>query len=104
MQTNTTDYAITDYGIGHAEYFQGHGVAYTEYEHAALGIGDTYSEALNDALENAAQQGYDVDLQAEDRPENWEGKGPSVHDSCTSDDEDMNGDCMLTYYVGLRWK
>lgn len=101
-QHKTTDYQTTDYGIDNADYFQGHGTSFTKYAHCALGSGDTYAEALNDALEQAAMMGWEIELKAEDLPENWEGKGPSVI-GMLEKDEDMNGDCLLQYYVGLCW-
>lgn len=105
-QAQITDYQITDYGIEHAQYFQGHGVSFTKWEHSTLGCGDTYAEALNDAMEQAAMEGVHIELTPEDQPANWEGKGPSVivmheaacpfvtHEGCKSE---------LYYYVGLRW-
>ena len=113
-QHKTTDYEITDYGIENTDYFQGHGTSFTKYEHCSLGYGDTYSEALDDALEQAAMMGWEIELEAEDLPENWEGKGPSAFgrhkEYCEKeddgDDEEIdNSDCEsnLYYYVGLRW-
>ena len=103
-QVKTTDYTITDYGIAHAQYFQGHGSSCST--HACLGIGDTYAEALDDALENAAMDGFDIELDSTDQPEQYTGKGPSAqaqHDRyCEHDDHD-ECDHELYYYVGLRW-
>ena len=103
MQTKTTNYQITDYGIENADYFQGHGTAFTRYEHCALGCGDSYAEALDDALDSAAQCGFDIELSPEDEPAKFEGKGPMASEQKEGDDEDMNGDLNLYYYVGLRW-
>jgi hypothetical protein len=108
MQTKTTDYEIVDYGIEGASYFQGHGVAFTRYQYCALGAGDTYAEALEDALDQAACDGFDLDLVAEDQPANWEGKGPSAqaqHEQYCEEGKEDHSDCdhELYYYVGLRW-
>lgn len=93
----TTDYQICDYGLEHASYFQGHGTSFTPYTYASLGCGDTYAEALEDALEQAAMDDTEITLLPEDQPQNWEGKGPSASE--TDDSEDSE----LYYYVGLRW-
>ena len=61
MKTITT-YEIVDYGIYGDQYFQGHGVSFTEYEYCALGAGDNYTEALEDALEQAAMMGYKIEF------------------------------------------
>ncbi len=106
MKTVTTDYGITDYGIENADYFQGHGTAFTEYEYCALGCGDSYREALEDALDSAAQQGFDIELEASDLPEQpannvnsaWE-----YHCQHCEQEEHDNCESNLYYYVGLRW-
>jgi hypothetical protein len=105
-QTKTTDYEICDYGIDNAQYFQGHGVSFTRYAHCSLGIGSTYAEALDDALECAAEEGFDIELDAEDQPANWEGKGPDVeshHAQYCNEEDHSECDSELYYYVGLRW-
>lgn len=40
----------------HEQYWQGHGVAFTDYDECATGCGDTLREAFEDALESLAQQ------------------------------------------------
>ena len=104
--TKTTDYQLVDYGIDNAQYFQGHGTAYTKYEHASLGCGDSYCEALNDALEQAAQYGVEIELETEDLPEQPANNGLSASEyhcqNCEEKDHD-NCDSELYYYVGLRW-
>lgn len=105
-QIKTTDCDITDYGIEHAQYFQGHGVSFTKYKHCSLGSGETYAEALEDALDQAACEGYDIELTAEDEPSQWEGKGPSAnsqHEDYCEEENHSNCDSELYYYVGLRW-
>ena len=48
---NRIKYEVCDLGIEYPDYFQGFGVAFTEYDKAAVGIGDTFNDALADALE-----------------------------------------------------
>lgn len=106
MQTVTTDYSITDYGIENADYFQGHGVAFTRFAHCALGCGDSYREALEDALDSAAQAGFDIELGASDlpgQPANNTNSAWEYH--CQHCEQEDHEDCEsnLYYYVGLRW-
>jgi len=106
MQTKTTDYQITDYGIENADCFQGHGTAFTRYEHCTLGCGDCYRDALEDALEQAAQTGYDVEIEVSDSPTQpalnsdsaWE-----YHCQHCEEEDHENCESNLYYYVGLRW-
>jgi hypothetical protein len=48
-------FTIEDCGIDHEQYFPGVGVAYTAWDECYAGIGETLAEAIDDALENAAQ-------------------------------------------------
>lgn len=55
-------YQIIDHGIEHSQFFQGCGTSFTEFTDCATGIGATYYEALDDALEMLAQSGeWDVE-------------------------------------------
>ena len=53
-------YEIIDHGVEHEQYFQGCGVAFTEFEEVFTGTGDSPHEALEDALEQAAMADWDV--------------------------------------------
>jgi hypothetical protein len=54
------DHEVVDHGVEGEQYFQGCGVAYTDFDDVATGIGDTYNDALADALEGLATSGrYD---------------------------------------------
>jgi hypothetical protein len=59
-----TDYEIVVHGIEHEQHFQGCGVAGTDYTAVFTGIGNNPDEALDDALEQAAMSGWDVDANA----------------------------------------
>lgn len=54
-------YQIVDHGIDNPQYFQGCGVSCTEYTDCATGIGDTYQEALEDALDFLAQNDWNTE-------------------------------------------
>ena len=47
-------YELLDHGQDHSQYFQGCGTAYTDYDNATTGIGDTPAEALEDCIEQIA--------------------------------------------------
>jgi hypothetical protein len=83
-------YEIVDHGIENSQYFQGCGVAFTEYTDVATGIGEDYAEAVDDACEMLAQNGWDTDC-IDSLPQRG-GRGP-----CVPDDAE---DCY--YYVSIR--
>lgn len=64
MQT-IQHYEIHDLGIQQGQYFQGFGCAFTDFDQAVVGSGDTDNEALDDALETMAQI-HDIAPQALD--------------------------------------
>jgi hypothetical protein len=82
-------YAIVDYGVDHADYFQGHSPY--GFQHMALGAGADYREALHDAFEQAAGGDDSPNLE---RPTYDEELNPQAPVAV--------GDGMY-YYVGLRW-
>jgi len=106
MQTVTTDYEISNYGIENADYFQGHGNALTRFNYSTLGCGDSYREALEDALDSAAQTGFDIELETSDLPEQPANNVISAWEyhcqHCEKEDHE-NCESNLYYYVGLRW-
>lgn len=55
-----TEYEIVDHGIDHEQYFQGCGVAFTDFDDVATGAGNDALEAIDDALEQLAMRGYDI--------------------------------------------
>ncbi len=112
-----TSFQVVDHGIEHEQYFQGCGVAFTEYDECVTGCGDNFAEALDDALESIAQDNIDVDaLELEiHRDEDWMGEWPTTPSATSvfqkhnpeaydedSDEWDMDG-CELYYYVSIRY-
>jgi len=77
---------IIDHGIEHEQYFQGCGVAFTKYDVCYTGIGSNASEALEDALEQAACAGINTsDIQIE-QDESVPTETELTHTDCGSDD------------------
>lgn len=90
---------VENLGIEHSQYFQGYGLGpNSEYTDCCYGIGDTESEALDDCLENAAQQGLEIDdaFEAAIRDE----LNPSDLHVSASDHEDTD---EVYFHVGLKW-
>jgi hypothetical protein len=56
-----TKHNIIDQGVEHPDYFQGAGVYGTEFSDIYTGIGDSAYEALEDALDNAAENGWKIE-------------------------------------------
>lgn len=67
MSINTTtrktivEFELVDHGIEHEQYFQGCGLAFTDYEDIATGCGDNPAEAIDDALESLACNGWETE-------------------------------------------
>ena len=49
-----TKFEILNHGFEHAQYFQGCGVAFTEFDHCVTGAGMNAREAYEDAVEQIA--------------------------------------------------
>ena len=61
MAKRIADFELVDHGIENEQYFQGCGVAFTTFSDVATGIGDNPAEAIDDCLEQIAQNDVDVD-------------------------------------------
>lgn len=98
---------FTDHGIDHEQYFPGAGTANTEWEECYTGIGDNAHEAAEDALDNAATDGWNVGLiqnpwdVTEDRAICADCE--YLRDADDEDDSDPEecADCDRHYYVTL---
>jgi len=53
------EFETVNHGIEHEQYFQGCGVSFTRFDDVYTGIGNSEHEALEDALDQAAEE-YDV--------------------------------------------
>ncbi len=49
----------------HEQYWQGHGIACTNYTHCATGCGETLRDAFEDALEDLSQQDIEITDQSQ---------------------------------------
>lgn len=55
------DYTIVDHGVDHAQYFQGEGPFFSMWDDVATGAGENAKEAYEQAVEQLAQDDWDVD-------------------------------------------
>lgn len=60
MQKKIEAFEVIDHGIDYPDYFPGCGTSGTEYSESATGTGNDANEALSDALDSLAQNGWDV--------------------------------------------
>jgi len=101
---------LIDHGSEYAQYFAGLGTAGTTFEHAVTGVGATYFDALDDALEQIRQEAGAteeaeamlLEIEMEHRPTTNVPKWmtTSVHDVGCPDPDD---DCDKGYYLSIRW-
>lgn len=54
------DYRIVRHGVDGAQYFPGHGLSGTKWTDTATGCADTERKALEDALDQLSQNGWDA--------------------------------------------
>lgn len=104
-----TAFELIDHGIEHSQYFQGCGISFTSFDDVATGIGDNPAEAIEDALESLAQQGWDVDTLDKSilEDEGWKSFPitPSVFEEYPFDyDDERNDPCEVYYHVSIRVK
>jgi len=99
------DYSVTDYGVMDSSYFQGAGTSYTRWDVVYVGTGETGYEALEQAKDEAASEGWDVRQIVNRFPEHTEDTVTNAvrnanPDLYPTDEEDVDtGDSY--YYVAL---
>lgn len=55
-------YELEDIGIDHNQYFTGRGTSHTDWDDVYVGVGDNPLESIEDALDQAAMDGWPVDM------------------------------------------
>lgn len=75
-ERKVTDWEIEDHGVEHAQYFQGAGLAYTDFEDIATGVGMNALEAFDDAIDSLSVEWDVSEIVNQERPniEREEGK------------------------------
>ena len=90
-----TEFEIVNHGIDGEQYFQGCGVTFTPFDDVATGIGDTEKEALEDAIDLLAQNGWEISVELEEEVKKANNKN-------TLSEEESEGE--MHYYVSVRVK
>jgi hypothetical protein len=94
------DFELIDHGIEDAQYFQGCGVAFTNFAHVVTGIGDNPAAAIDDCLDQIAQAGFDTeDMLTRIKAQEGLEALPTTLDvqAIYGNNED------IYYYVSIRW-
>lgn len=94
MKQQVTEYDVVDHGYDSPDHFQGCGVTFTRFDECVTGCGTTALEALDDALEQIAQEGYDISEIEDDLL-------PRVEEACG--DAKTEPDDELMYYLSIRF-
>ena len=107
-----TGFEVIDHGIDGSQYFQGCGVAYTDFDHVVTGCGQNAREAWEDALEQLACDEWDVATveNSGDGQEYMSEKAEAFSVASylakqgEGDGESVPEDCELYYYLSIRVK
>lgn len=97
--TEVTDWELVDLGVEHPDYFQGFGCSLTRYENCCYGIGSDANEALDDCLENMAQQTTDCDIEGLEKRIRQE--FPDFDNNIIVRINRAKGE--MFYHIGIRW-
>jgi hypothetical protein len=96
-------YEIVDLGINWPDYFPGFGTSLRPFIDHVVGVGDTYNNALADALDVIAQS-HDINSADLDTIEQEERVSDKINASVSATDYDTeDGDEVPYYYVGIRY-
>ena len=101
------DFQVESLGVEWPDYFQGYGLGpRSTFNYCAYGIGDTEEEALADCLEMAAQQGFDVDGETEERIRAEYGPADDSETALEAlgvEEEGEDLDETPFFHVGIKW-
>lgn len=116
------DYLVDHRGIENSQFFTGAGVSHTKWDMCYVGVGDNPNEALNDALDAAADSGWDVQNikneepytpsvsgtveqeQAAARPEREEGEDDDTYEArCADGDSEIETGWSDNHYYTVLY-
>jgi hypothetical protein len=94
------EFELVDHGIENASYFQGCGLSWTDYQGIATGCGSDPAEAIDDALDQLAQQDWETeDMVGRIMKQEWPNRKEVPHKPAVKEEEE---DCY--YYISIRVK
>lgn len=99
-----SDFELVDHGIEGSQYFQGCGTSHTPFAYVVTGCGDNPREALDDALEIAAQGDPSIDVADLERrilEEEGVEAFPETPSASEGTEEDEESDTY--YYLSIRY-
>jgi hypothetical protein len=113
---------VVDHGIEQCQYFQGESAMFTRFDSCETGCGDTFADALDDALESLAQSDVEIDfddletrikeflglkpsdpLPANTSASEWIEARAAKYLDADSDSAEGFDDCEFYYYVSIRY-
>ena len=98
------DFQVESLGVEWPDYFQGYGLGpRSHFNYCAYGIGDTEEEALADCLDMAAQQGFDVDGETEERIRAEYGPADDSETAPEALGVEEETDETPFFHVGVKW-
>jgi hypothetical protein len=98
------EFQVESLGVEWPDYFQGYGLGpRSTFNYCAYGIGDTEEEALADCLEMAAQQGFDVDGETEERIRAEYGPADDSETALEALGVEEETDESPFFHVGIKW-
>jgi hypothetical protein len=109
QQPHIGDISVEFLGVEWPDNFQGYGLgSRSKFNCCAYAIGDTEAEALDDCLEMATQQGFDIDDETEQRIKNAYGAADDRETALEylgigEIDPDALGMPPL-FHVGIKWR
>lgn len=111
-------YRLIDHGIESSQFLIPHGTAFTPYKNSVLGVGDTFGEAVEDALESIAlsdseiakklekqiKADYKAELALESPSAYAEACKAYAEEGCTIEEaEEADFESDLEYYVEILY-
>ena len=104
MRLTPESFEIIDHGPDHAQYFQGCGVAFTRYARCYTGAGFSGKEALSDALDQMAMDGWNVEaIEASEEAKEVCGNPKTIDDWHECSTEEERERCEHYWYVSIRF-
>jgi len=96
------DHSTHDHGIMYSDYFQGVSTVYTRWDDVYTGTGENAHEALDEALGDAAQDGWDVrSVKNEFDPESPDNVQNSIRANNPDLEDDDDTPDGVYYYVSI---
>ena len=108
--SNNMKYEIVNYGVEHSQFFQGISTHNTSYDHCVYGIGDTFNDALEDAISQLCERcNNDRESELAERMAKWITKAHTMNKKANAkteidrSEEDDGEPSELYHHVGILY-